>query len=155
MKRILVLTVVMLIGLLLIPSAVALADQSYHTERFPLTITSGGAGHPLRNGMVVNIHPNGPTNGAIEKYILNGAQPGSTYEVWWDIDGEIDGQPIIVAMPTGIVVETDSRGNGQGILILSLTNQAGFRGFDGNVTWLFKANGITAFQTDWAHVVVD
>ena len=55
MKKVVGLTIAMLIGLLLVPSAVALADQSYHTERLPLTVTDEGAaaGYVLRNGMVV------------------------------------------------------------------------------------------------------
>lgn len=161
----------MLIGLLLIPSAVALADQSYHTERLSLTLTPAGgvAGHTLRNGMVVNIHPNGPVNGAIENYVLNGAKPNTEYQVSWNIS-EIAGEPVDppLEVPTGMVVQTDKKGNGHCTFKISYDQQTtmGFHGFDGQVTWLFVVEGgtiedgigpgdVIAFQTEPTHVIVD
>ena len=149
----------MLIGLLLIPSAVALADQSYHTERLSLTLTPAGeaAGHTLRNGMVVNIHPNGPVNGAIENYVLNGAKPNTEYQVYWNITGMGKVPTNVGSSPSPIVVQTDSRGNGHFTYKISRAYQEemGFVGFDGTLRWEFEAGGVTVFQTDWTHVVVD
>ena len=152
MRRIIVLVTVMLAALMLIPSTVALADQSYHTERLSLSVTEDGlaAGHTLRNGMVVNIHPNGPVNGAIEQYVLNGAMPDTDYEVCWKIVGMEN------ELPT-MVVHTDKNGNGRLTYKISREYQVnnGFVGFDGEVKWLFKAGDMTAFETNWTHVVVD
>lgn len=165
MRKLLVIATIAMIGVLLVPSAIALADQNYHTERLSLNVVDDG--HSLRNGMVVNIHPNGPNNGAIELYKLNGANPNTDYEVWWEIDGmgeiptnawaypddpnpnEIDASPV--------VVHTNKKGNGHVSYKITRDYQVamGFVGFDGMVKWLFKADGVTAFETDWTHVTVD
>ncbi len=71
-------------ALLLTLSTSVVADQVYHSERLPFTLTDAGAfvGHPeLRSGQVVNIHPNGPVNGALERYMINGAKPNTSYQV--------------------------------------------------------------------------
>jgi hypothetical protein len=120
MKRILVLiSVLAVIGLFVIPSGVAFADQTYHTERLPLH--SVDPDYPLRNGMVVNIHANGPNNFAIEEYILNGATPDTTYEIC-----RVFAENLYVGPPyppgtylpagwpidTGYSIHTDKNGNG-------------------------------------------
>jgi hypothetical protein len=120
MKRILVLiSVLAVIGLLIIPSGVAFADQTYHTERLPLH--SVDPDYPLRNGMVVNIHANGPNNAAIEHYMLNGAKPNTTYEICrvWAEDLYLgDPYPPGTYLPagwptdTGYSIQTDKNGNG-------------------------------------------
>jgi len=122
MKRILALiSVLTVIGLFLIPSGVAFADQVYHTERLPLHVTEEGAaaGYTLRNGMVVNIHANGPNNFAIEEYILNGAKPNTTYiicrqfsdaELWYG-PMPIGGERLLPA--EGNSITTDKNGNGR------------------------------------------
>jgi hypothetical protein len=126
MKRILTLiSALAVIGLFVIPSGVAFADQTYHTERLPLYLTDEGAaaGYPLRNGMVVNIHANGPNNAAIEHYMLNGAKPNTTYEicrVWAENlyldftgDGVADAWlPAHTPIDAGAFIHTDKNGNG-------------------------------------------
>lgn len=56
-----------------------------------------------------------------------------------------------------IVVHKYKKGNGQSKYIISRDYQEtmGLVGIDGLVRWLFKADGITAFETDWTHVTVD
>src|SRR6266542_1717276 len=74
------------LALLLAPITLALADQDFHTERLPFSLTAEGAAaeppHPtLRSGHVVDIHANGPQIGALERYVINGARPNSSYDV--------------------------------------------------------------------------
>ena len=57
-------------------TAAASADSAYHTERLELRGLNGAPG----GGMVVNVHPNGPTVYAHEIYVLRDAVPG-TYQV--------------------------------------------------------------------------
>jgi hypothetical protein len=60
-------------AMILTVSTTVVADQVYHSERLPFALTDAGllAGHPeLRSGQVVNIHPNGPVNGALERYMI-------------------------------------------------------------------------------------
>lgn len=54
------------------------ADAVYHSEHMVL---SPVAGAPLRSGFIENIHANGPQVYAHEIYVLNGATPGTTYQV--------------------------------------------------------------------------
>ena len=56
----------------------ASADAVYHTEHLGLTPVGGA---PLRSGFVQNIKAEGPTIYAHEIYVLNGAQPNTTYTV--------------------------------------------------------------------------
>ena len=59
---------------LIVPAA--LADQVYHSSHIALFPTGAT---PLRSGFVENIHVNGPNIFAHEIYVLNGAQPETTY----------------------------------------------------------------------------
>ena len=89
MKKILALIITaVLISLLVIPVGTALADKDFHTVRLPLTLTSEGegAGHTLRNGMVMKTHAEGPVNYYIMSVILNGAKPDTTYYIFWGED---------------------------------------------------------------------
>ncbi len=145
--------------LTIVPGSAVLADQSYHTERLPLAITDAGsaAGHTLRQGMVVNAHPDGPINGAVELYVLNGAKPNTEYSVYWDVVG-FGVLPTTTGGTTSpLVVVTDSKGNGQFTARISRAFQIsqGLTNIDLTLRWLFKANGITVFQTEWTDVHID
>ena len=63
---------------LVVPASQARADQTFHTQQIPLMPVSGA---PLHNGFVVDVHTNGPTIYAVERYVLNGAEPITTYQV--------------------------------------------------------------------------
>jgi len=111
MKRILALvSIVIMVCLLLIPSGTVFADQTYHSERLPVHSLVRSV-YPLRNGVVVNIHTNGPVNYAVEEYILNGAKPDTTYHlvrVFSDSLFPFAGLPLY----TGFDLQTDKNGNG-------------------------------------------
>lgn len=66
-------------------AAPASADQAFHTERFPLTPVAGA---PLKSGAVIDIHAEGPTVYALERYHLVGAEPGTTYLVTLLVHGD-------------------------------------------------------------------
>jgi hypothetical protein len=97
------------VGLMVTP---ALADAGYHSSHIPLLPTGGT---PLRSGFVENIHVNGPEVFAREVYVLNGAQPETTYQVTLNIfvlDPTCTGSPGAV-VPTAAIT-TNAAGNGQG-----------------------------------------
>jgi hypothetical protein len=56
----------------------ASADQAFHTQRIPL---SPVADAPLKSGAVIDIHTQGPTIYAQERYVLIGAEVETTYQV--------------------------------------------------------------------------
>lgn len=144
-------TVVALLWSMAAP-ALVMADQSYHTERLPLRLTAVGeaAGHTLRNGMVVNSHPNGPVNGAIETYVLEGAKPNAEYEVWWVVEG-------VGPVFTGVVVSTDKQGNGRAQLHIPRQWQIdmGLTNIDLTIMWVFMSGGLDVYVTDWTEVHID
>ena len=150
MKKITLIFVLLAAMLTLAPTV--FADQSYHTSRLPLSLTNEGAvaGHTLNNGMVVNIHPNGPVMGAIEEYILNGAKPNTDYEVVWRVLWVGD-------IPTGAVVDTDNQGNGRGQLQIPRQWQidSGLSGLDLYIMWVFQSGGVDVFVTDVEFVHID
>jgi hypothetical protein len=96
------------VGLMVAP---ALADAGYHSSHIELLPTGAT---PLRSGFVENIHVNGPEIFAREVYVLNGAQPKTTYQVTLDVfvlDPSCTGEPLVV--PTAAIT-TNAAGNGQG-----------------------------------------
>jgi hypothetical protein len=91
--------------------APALADAVYHSSHIELLPTGDT---PLRSGFVENIHVNGPNVFAREIYVLNGAQPETTYQVTLNVfvlDPSCTGDPVVV--PTAAIT-TNATGNGQG-----------------------------------------
>lgn len=70
-----------LIGLSLLAALVlgwsptAQADQDFHTTKFPLSSVADGSPH----GWVIDIHAEGPTIYAQERYLLRDVVPGQTY----------------------------------------------------------------------------
>jgi hypothetical protein len=61
-----------------VAAPLAAADAVYHSQHIALN-PIGGA--PLRSGFVENIHADGPQVYAHELYVLNGAEPETTYQV--------------------------------------------------------------------------
>src|SRR5215213_3166868 len=84
----------------------AAADGVYHSERL---LFAGGT-DPAFHGQVVNIHSNGPVNGALERYQVVRAEPSTNYEVWIQFCDDADFTDFIQTA----VVTTDVRGNGHG-----------------------------------------
>ena len=62
---------------ILATGGVAAANGTYHSER----LSFSGGSDPAFHGQVVNIHANGPVNGALERYQVVGAAPSTDYEV--------------------------------------------------------------------------
>jgi hypothetical protein len=86
------------------------ADQTFHTEQFPLSPVVGA---PLHQGFVVVVHANGPKIFAQERYVLVGAAPNTTYQV--EISAYPDAacaQPAFLMIPETTLV-TNGAGNGE------------------------------------------
>ncbi len=94
-----------------LPGAAARADNVYHSAHIALRPVGA---EPLRSGFVENIHANGPAIFAHEIYVLNGAEPGTTYQVTLNIfvgDRTCASSPALV--PTAAIT-TNAAGNGRG-----------------------------------------
>ena len=107
MRRVLVMLTAVFTLLALSASSVA-ADAVYHTDRIAIQSAGGASG----SGSVINIHPNGPTVFATERYMLRGVEPNAIYQVWLIVDAaELDCAftelPILMAAS----VKTNAVGN--------------------------------------------
>jgi hypothetical protein len=135
----------------------ALADQVYHSERIELELTADGdaAGHPeLRAGHVVNIHPNGPVNGALERYVVSGAMPDTSYDVLLEAFGGGCGGDSLFAMVTASL-DTNANGAAHADLTLTPSDLAPLSGATVGAQWTLQAGGVDAYQTSCTTVVID
>lgn len=123
----------------------ALADSAYHTERLefePVTVSETGS------GMVVNIHPNGPVIGALERYQLKKAQPNTEYDVWLVVAGAD-------FLQTATIL-TDRHGNGHAKAGFSAADLAPFSGAVLPVQWVLRTDDINdAYTTEVTIVTLD
>jgi hypothetical protein len=121
------------------------ADSVYHTERlvFAPAEDSGESG----SGMVVNIHPNGPVNGALERYQLKEATPNTDYDVWIVVAGDDFAQTATIS--------TDRHGNGHAKAGFSADELAGFSGAVLPVQWVLRSEAGDAYRTEITTVTLD
>jgi hypothetical protein len=146
MRRILSLVAVT-VGAAALAGAAA-ADAVYHTERLELAGLAGAPG----DGMVVNVHTNGPQVYAHEIYTLRGAVPG-TYQVILNVfPTSLDCTGTALAFPTATLV-TNARGNGRADVKFTPEDVAGFRGLTFSLSW--TVTGPATYVTGCTVVVLD
>lgn len=148
------------LALVLAPLTAVVADQLFHSVRLSLVLTPDGAaaGHPaLRSGHVIDIHPNGPINGAHERYLLNGAKPNTTYKVMLRVfDNNCAGpaDPTLDPLST-VTLTTNKQGNAEGKFDFPATAPLPSPIFFG-VRWtLVDGNDVVAYDTDCITVGLD
>lgn len=147
--------------LILLQFPVVGADQLFHSKRLDFWLTDDGeaAGHPeLRSGHVVDIHPNGPVNGALERYMINGAAPNSSYQVVLQVFSDLGcaGDPLLSPPLSTALLETNAQGKAHGQWHFSRADISGFSGFVGGVFWtLVDEDDVVAYRTDCIVVSVD
>jgi hypothetical protein len=130
--------VAVLIGLMAAP---ALADRVYHSQHIVLMSDTGAT-----VGFVENIHANGPTIYAQERYVLVGAEPG-TYTVSLHISS-----PALVL--TSATFATNAVGNGVGKVTFSPADADGLRGLTVQIVWIVSSAS-TTYHTSPQTVVLD
>lgn len=144
--------------LALLVTTSVLADQAYHSERLDLTLTElgEGAGHTaLRHGQVVNIHPNGPVNGALERYLVSGAKPNTSYTVRLDVFAPGCDGVVNLAIPIGGTLDTNGGGVGHHQGFFSMEDLIPFSGANVGVRWNLVAEDVDAYTTECTTVVID
>ena len=99
--------------------APAWGDAVYHSQHIALQPVGSA---PLRSGFVENIHANGPTVYAMERYALVGATPGS-YAVTLHLFADTSCTSVIGPFPS-ITFATNAVGNGVGHLQLSMPSKS-------------------------------
>jgi len=108
----------------------AAADRVYHTEHLELSGVGGAPG----GGMVVNIHPNGPSVYAHEIYTLRKAVPG-TYQVVLNLfPTSLNCTGSSTPIPTATIT-TNATGNGQADVKFTPADAAALRGMTISIKW--------------------
>ena len=132
-------------------ASTASADSTYPTQRMTLQ-PIGDA--PLRSGSVVNIHAEGPTVYAVERYMLNGALPDHDYEmalVVTPFDPSCS-TPAVEFLRTPI--STNAAGNAHGGARFVPEQTAGLAGSHG-VNWVVFDGETAVYETGCQVVVLD
>jgi hypothetical protein len=130
----------------------AAADQTYHSTHVQL-LPVGNAS--LRSGFVENIHPNGPNVFAHEQYVLNGAEPNTTYEVMLSISV---GDPTCATTSFTLATATfttNAAGNGVADHVFTPADAAGLRGLLLGGRWQLVADGTVEYTSDCESVQLD
>ena len=155
---ILVLTVgILAVSILLAPATIftVSADSTYHSEHIDL-MPVGDA--PLRSGFVENIHANGPTVYAIERYVLNGVLPATTYQVTLHIyaPGSACLAGEVAALDTATFV-TNASGNGSAQAKFAPEDAADLKAASDTyeIRWTFTTDGALAYQTPCVMITLD
>ena len=117
----------------------------YHTERLQF-VRSDADFH----GQVINIHPNGPVNGALERYQIVGAAPQATYNVWIQFCGKTFED---FMRTTGIV--TNRQGAGHARARFTAAQLEPFSGVTVSIRWVLKSDGAIAYTTACTTVTID
>ena len=130
----------------------AAADAVYHSQHIPLNPIGGAS---LRSGFVENIHADGPQVYAHELYVLNGAEPDTTYQVTlllYPFDpGCLSGA---VAIPTA-TFQTNAAGDGIGQFIFHPGDvPPALRGLTHGIRWEV-AGGSSTYATACSSVTLD
>ena len=129
----------------------AQADAVYHSQHVALHAVGSA---PLRSGFVENIHANGPTVYAMERYALVGAVPGS-YTVTLHLFADTSCRTVIGPFPS-ITFATNRVGNGVGHLRLPPSAiPAGFHGATIGVVWELAGSTGATYVTGCSTVVLD
>ena len=129
----------------------AWGDAVYHSQHIALQPVGSA---PLRSGFVENIHTNGPTVYAMERYALVGAAPG-TYAVTLHLFADTSCTKGIGAIPS-IKFATNAVGNGVGQLRLPPSAiPAAFHGATIGIIWVLAGDTAASYDTACSTVVLD
>lgn len=133
----------------------AIADQVYHSEKLAFEAVDNA---PLRSGSVVNIHPNGPQVFAHEIYMLKGAAPNLTYEVFLTVYSDPGTCGTVYAGPLHMAsLETNAAGNGKSGAKITPDTIAtlGLHNTTVGAAWTVEHEGETHYETTCTTVVLD
>ena len=129
----------------------AWGDAVYHSQH--ITLRPVGSA-PLGSGFVENIHANGPTVYAMERYVLVHARPGS-YTVTLHLYGDTSCTQGLGPFPS-ISFATNAVGNGVGQLRLPpKAIPTGFHGATVGVVWELVGSTGATYDTACSTVVLD
>jgi hypothetical protein len=102
---------------------------------------------------VENIHPNGPNVFAHEQYVVNGALPNATFQVWLTV-ADATCSTVMFAMQTATLT-TNAAGNGTALHFFTPADAAGLRGLTIGATWTLTTGGSPEYTSACEVVPLD
>jgi hypothetical protein len=130
----------------------AAADPAFHTQRIPL---SAVADAPLQSGAVIDIHTQGPTIYAQERYLLVGAQVGTTYQVTLLVYSDPGCTALLFPVPMATMT-TNAAGNAHGKATFSPQDVQGLPRTTYYLVWQVSVQGGgVAYRTGCIPAVLD
>ena len=130
----------------------ASADQAFHTQRIPL---SPVADAPLKSGAVIDIHTQGPTIYAQERYVLVGAEAETTYQVTLLVYSDPGCTALLFPIPTATMT-TNAAGNAHGKATFYPQDVEGLARTTYYIDWQVSVqDGAVAYSTGCIPVVLD
>lgn len=141
-------------GLLLGWMPMAQADRVFHTTRYALTSLTDQSSH----GFVIDIHTQGPTIYAQERYALRDAVPGATYVMnlyVYSSPGCATGD-LVVAIPGTATMTANAAGNARGATTFVPAQVGGLPRTTYYLRWqVTDSSGAAVFQTECVAVTLD
>ena len=137
----------------IVPASTASADSVFHSTRYELHALGGA---PMSSGFVIDVHANGPTVYAQERYHLMGALPSTTYQVALRAYADQGCTNLITTIPE-TTMTTDANGNTHGSVTFTPEAVAPFRNPAGTATyglaWVISRQGQSPAYTTGCQVV--
>lgn len=133
-------------------SPAAQADQTFHTTRYPLSSVVGGSPH----GWVIDIHTQGPTIYAQERYLLQDVMPGQTYAM--NLYGYSDPSctKLVVPIPGTATMTANAAGVARGQTTFDPASVQGLTPGTYYLRWqVTDSNGSAVYQTACVPVALD
>jgi hypothetical protein len=133
-------------------AASAMADAVYHSQHIALAPVGAA---PLRSGYVENIHANGPNVYAHEQYVVNGAQPDTSYQVVLMVfasNTTCSGNSLTI--PTA-VINTNVAGNGNAYHVFTPADADGLRGLTVSGKWFLMDGNTAVYATSCGVIHLD
>ena len=96
-------------------SPTAHADQVFHTTQYPLSSVADGSVH----GWVIDVHTQGPSIYAQERYLLRDVSPGQTYLMNLYAYSDPACSDLVVTVPGTATMTANAAGNAHGATTLS------------------------------------
>jgi hypothetical protein len=130
----------------------ASADQAFHTQRIPLVAVADA---PLKSGTVIDIHTQGPTIYAQERYVLVGAEVGTTYQVTLLVYSDPGCTALLFPIPTATMT-TNAAGNAHGKATFYPQDVQGLPRTTYYIDWQVSVQGgAVTYSTGCVPVVLD
>jgi hypothetical protein len=145
--------VVMSVAALVLGSTpAARADRVFHTTQYPLSSVADGSVH----GWVTDIHTQGPTIYAQERYLLRDVAPGRTYVVNLAAYSDPDCTDLVVAVPGTATMTANAGGNAHGGTTFVPADVAGLPRTTYYLRWqVTDGTGTVAYETGCVPVALD